>query len=834
MLRLQLLGGVQLSASDGRDLRPLLGRPKRLALLAYLASREGGEYVRRDLLTGLLWPEMDQSAARKAVRQALYVLRTDLGEDVFETAGDDEVRVVPERLWCDVPAFLAAVRGGRHEEALELYRGDLMPAFFVPDGGAGFEQWLEEERGRLRPLAAKAAWDLAEGAERNRKSGPATTWGRKALSLTHDDETALRRLIQLLDRMGDRAGAVRAYETFARRLKEEYGDDPSAETQRLISRVREREVEHPSASTSPASASRPTPAPIAAEKPPEAGHATVPPTPATTPSDTATRPGGRNWAPIFATVGVIVLLAGAALWKSRQPSVSEVSRGSEVGTTSVEARQHYRRGVELWYAHGNRREAIGELRSALAADSTFAMAAYWLARVAGWEQADTTARYLAQAVRMAPHATIQEQRLIELWNALIQGDPRALPLAELLANQFPKDPEVLVLAAQAAEIAGRYDRSSELARQVIALDTEIVTQDSSSCPVCQGYKTLVASLIAEDSLLVAEQVTRAWRAARPGDVNADKLMASVLEIQERYDEARAINQQLIDRGWGSIVPYYLPVSSALRQGDLAAARRVLSQPTAADSAYQPPEWPLLAVLRHGGQLREAQMVVHRMAPKDRLMWLPQSMEVGWEAGDTEAALSIVRPYLHEPAMPSGNGLQSARTVSWMLLRGSTYFSSIGDTVTLSLLATRLQQVGQLSAMGRDQRGYHYPLALLALARGDTARAEAEFRAAILSAAEGYTRINLQLGQLLLAEGRPAEAVPILRPILHADFLSGSTFYVTATEVHEALGQAFAALHQPDSAAVHYAYVVRVWDKADPRFQSRLAVAKAYLASHPLH
>jgi lipopolysaccharide biosynthesis regulator YciM len=168
----------------------------------------------------------------------------------------------------------------------------------------------------------------------------------------------------------------------------------------------------------------------------------------------------------------------------------------------------------------------------------------------------------------------------------------------------------------------------------------------------------------------------------------------------------------------------------------------------------------------------------------------------------------------------------------MLLRGSTYFGAIGDTATLVLVAARLQQVGQLSAMGRDQRGYHYPLALLALARGDTARAEAEFRAAVLTAAEGYTRINLQLGQLLLAERRPAEAVTILRPILDADFLSGSTFYVTATEVHEALGQAFTALDRPDSARAHYAFVARAWEHADPQFQSRLAAARAYLAAHP--
>ena len=43
----------------------------------------------------------------------------------------------------------------RADEALELYQGDLLPSFFVPDA-PGFEEWLERERHRLsarrRPL----------------------------------------------------------------------------------------------------------------------------------------------------------------------------------------------------------------------------------------------------------------------------------------------------------------------------------------------------------------------------------------------------------------------------------------------------------------------------------------------------------------------------------------------------------------------------------------------------------------------------------------------------------------------------------------------------------
>ena len=58
------------------------------------------------------------------------------------------------------------------------------------------------------------------------------------LALAPTDETALRRLILLLERLGDRAAAVRAYEDFAWKLQGEYELEPSAETQALVERIR--------------------------------------------------------------------------------------------------------------------------------------------------------------------------------------------------------------------------------------------------------------------------------------------------------------------------------------------------------------------------------------------------------------------------------------------------------------------------------------------------------------------------------------------------------------------------------------------------------------------
>src|SRR5438128_11786783 len=144
MIELRLLGRLSLTSADGRDVRALLGQPRRLALLAYLAAATPRGFHRRDSLLALFWPEIDQEHARAALRQALHVVRDALGADVIVTRGDEEVGLDFERIWCDVVAFDRAVAAEQFSEALDLYRGDLLEGFFIPDAGE-FEHWQDSE-----------------------------------------------------------------------------------------------------------------------------------------------------------------------------------------------------------------------------------------------------------------------------------------------------------------------------------------------------------------------------------------------------------------------------------------------------------------------------------------------------------------------------------------------------------------------------------------------------------------------------------------------------------------------------------------------------------------
>lgn len=242
MIELQTLGSLDLRDSNGREMRPILAQPKRLALLVYLTLANSRGFRRRDTVVGLFWPELNEEHARGALRQAVRFLRGLLGPDAVINRGDEEIGVNPAVLRCDATAFDLACKASDWTHALEVYRGDLLAGVFIADASPEFERWLEDERAGLRRQAAAAAWSLVEAAERAGDPATAAPWARRAVELSPDDEAGVRRLIRTLDRRGDRAGALSVYEAFRRRLVAGYGAVPSPETEALLVAIRARDI----------------------------------------------------------------------------------------------------------------------------------------------------------------------------------------------------------------------------------------------------------------------------------------------------------------------------------------------------------------------------------------------------------------------------------------------------------------------------------------------------------------------------------------------------------------------------------------------------------------
>ena len=236
-VELRILGPTDLHGPVDRTGSYILRQPKRLALLAYLALATSDGYRRRDQIVALFWPDLDQAHARTQLRKVLHALRRTIGPEAFSKRGEEEIRLGPGQVWCDAVAFARCIETGQWTDALALYRGDLLEGFFPGGVSQEFEAWLEDQRVALRAQAARATWECSSLEDLAGRRVEALALARRAVDLDPDNEEGVRRLLAVLDRHGDRAGALRLYAEWQTRLQSEYGAEPAPETRKLARKV---------------------------------------------------------------------------------------------------------------------------------------------------------------------------------------------------------------------------------------------------------------------------------------------------------------------------------------------------------------------------------------------------------------------------------------------------------------------------------------------------------------------------------------------------------------------------------------------------------------------
>ena len=263
-LSLRLLGPPEASL-EGLPVRFRI--KKELALLCYLAA-EGGRHPRRKLAE-LLWPESEERHARADLRAVLHKLRKTLREESahdgvarFFVIESNRLDLEPREIELDLEVFEAAVSlarretslggrsaaaGGRRELIgrlqgdLGLYRGEFMEGFSL-ENAPEFELWLEGERARWRRVFGELCERLSrlEGEEGliAEAIGTARLWVRQAPL----EETAHRRLMELLSGAGESERALLVYEGFRNTLSRAIGMESSTQMQQLAARL-QKEVE---------------------------------------------------------------------------------------------------------------------------------------------------------------------------------------------------------------------------------------------------------------------------------------------------------------------------------------------------------------------------------------------------------------------------------------------------------------------------------------------------------------------------------------------------------------------------------------------------------------
>lgn len=245
-IRVRLLGGFEVWKGD----RQVTGfeSQKVRALLAYLVFHRRRTFS-RDHLAGLLWPERGPEAARHALRQAVYNLRSKLtagGDASLVSSGGLEIGLSPNAdFWLDVEAFEEALRRGTEREAVDphlltaaaqLYRGELLAGFFVKDSPA-FEDWMLTQQVRLRDAAVEVLRKLIDSYRRRGEYRFGVHYARRLVAVEPLSEEAHRELMRLLGLSGQRNRALAHYEELLNLLQQELGVEPLEETRALYESI---------------------------------------------------------------------------------------------------------------------------------------------------------------------------------------------------------------------------------------------------------------------------------------------------------------------------------------------------------------------------------------------------------------------------------------------------------------------------------------------------------------------------------------------------------------------------------------------------------------------
>jgi tetratricopeptide (TPR) repeat protein len=366
------------------------------------------------------------------------------------------------------------------------------------------------------------------------------------------------------------------------------------------------------------------------------------------------------------------------------------------------------------------------------------------------------------------------------------------------------------------EARGDWARAASAAQRVITLDSVGSVKPGAVCRACASLLRLFAVYAAWDSLPAADRAVRTWTRLRPDSPEPWALMAEILWRQERWDEGDAMRNRadsLTTRGGDAGSRF----RAALRRGKYdelgTAAAAALTDPD--PNRRIDARWVWLIALRNQGRLRDA-----RTLAEDGL----SQAILAFESGDHPAAIRGFRAQA-QAANTIPQAGHRARGMSWNLTHAAVAYAAAGDTAAVRRLADSVEAIGPRSLYGRSAKLHYFLRGLLLAAAGRHAEAVEAYRRSMFSTTEGYTRINYEMARSLLALKRPVEALAPLQAALRGG-IEGSNLYITRTELHELLAQAFAAASSKDSAVVHWRAVESAWRRADPQFHDRYLRAKA--------
>ena len=225
-------------------------RRKAIALLTYLVVNR--QTYSREALATLLWPEFTASKSFAYLRRTIWEINNALGDGWLSADRDQVSWQNWENTWLDVAIYQGLVSrclpGEASEqcltdleEATQLYQGDFLAGFTLPDAPA-FDEWQFFTAEKMRALQSQALETLTIGYTKINEISRAIDYNHRWIAFDPVNEAAHRLMMSLYARSNQRTAALRQYEVIKQLLGTQLGVDPQPETEALYAQIKAGEI----------------------------------------------------------------------------------------------------------------------------------------------------------------------------------------------------------------------------------------------------------------------------------------------------------------------------------------------------------------------------------------------------------------------------------------------------------------------------------------------------------------------------------------------------------------------------------------------------------------
>jgi DNA-binding SARP family transcriptional activator len=202
------------------------------ALLYYLLVT--GEAT-RESLAALFWGDMGDYAAKRNLRNTVYLLRKMFSVELLITSARSKIALNPEVVAATELNLLTVTDIAKF---LEKNKGEFLEGFYCKDA-VSFDEWVTEKREQFRKDSINCLTKFIIKLMNNKNYTSAKKYLKQLIGMDEYNESAYRVLMKIYEKE-DSYKVMEIYQELERKMAKDLGLVPSIKTQEIYKRIKDR------------------------------------------------------------------------------------------------------------------------------------------------------------------------------------------------------------------------------------------------------------------------------------------------------------------------------------------------------------------------------------------------------------------------------------------------------------------------------------------------------------------------------------------------------------------------------------------------------------------